>query len=77
MPAVSGMLGLRGLDTMTHATVDMMPAASVDAVQQHRQKRQTSKKHGHRNTPVRSDLARPGDKSRENRAVNRWFNSTL
>ena len=52
MPAVSGMLGLRGLDTMTHATVDMMPAASVDAVQQHRQKRQTSKKHGHGDTPV-------------------------
>lgn len=71
MPAVRGILDLRDLDTMTHATVDMMPAASVDAVQQHRQKRQTSKKHGQRNAPVRSDLTRPGNKSTENRAVNR------
>jgi len=41
---------------MTHAAVNVMPAAPVDAVQQHRQERQTSEKHSHRNTPVQFSL---------------------
>jgi len=36
--------------------VNVMPAAPVDAVQQHRQERQTSEKHSHRNTPVQFSL---------------------
>ena len=52
MPTVREMLRLRIFHTLTHATVNVMPAAPVDAVQQHRQKRQTSKKHGHGDTPV-------------------------
>ena len=52
VPEVIQMGDFRILRTMTHAAVNVMPAASVYAVQQHRQEGQTSKKHGHRTTPV-------------------------